>query len=268
MNTNNQNEKEWVILDEAEKCSIYSKRQIQKLAEKGNQRIRTKKTEDGKHVLYNKIDILQYAASHPRDTILNTVWDEIERIEGEVFYPLYGYDCKYFTTNKNRIINCSNGQVLTPQLQKDIKGKLTGYKQVVLMKNGKKKCESLHRLIGLTQCPNAFGYDIFHHIKISFPSNDSASNLLPVANREVHAELHKLIDEGKTKEYNNLVKLMKKENRQNLYKIQHPDYEPDDKFIYYMYLTSDGYKAYRNNQDIPNDSIKMESAECKEVTNN
>lgn len=87
----NENEKEWVTLKDAAKCSIYSKRQIQKLAEKGNQRIKSKKTSDG-HILYNKLDIIRYAASHPRDTILNTVWDEIVPIEGEVFYPLYGYD--------------------------------------------------------------------------------------------------------------------------------------------------------------------------------
>ena len=48
MRSNEQSQKEWVLLDEAAKCSIYSKRQIQKLAEKGIQRIRTKKTLDFK----------------------------------------------------------------------------------------------------------------------------------------------------------------------------------------------------------------------------
>lgn len=70
-----QNEKEWVTLKEAAKCSVCSKRQINKLAEKGNQRIRTKETEDGKHILFNKIDILQYVAAHARDTILNICMD-------------------------------------------------------------------------------------------------------------------------------------------------------------------------------------------------
>lgn len=43
MRNDSKNEKEWITLKEAAKCSIYSKRQVQKLAEKGNQRIRTKK---------------------------------------------------------------------------------------------------------------------------------------------------------------------------------------------------------------------------------
>lgn len=107
MRNDSKNEKEWITLKEATKCSIYSKRQVQKLAEKGNQRIRTKKTDDGKHILFNKIDILQYAASHPRDTILNTVWDEIEPIEGETFKMICGYDYKYFLSNKNRVIDCT-----------------------------------------------------------------------------------------------------------------------------------------------------------------
>ena len=75
---------EWVTLKEAAKCSIYSKRQICKLAEKGNQRIRTKQEKE--HLLYNKLDILQYAASHPRNIILDTVWDEIDFIRYEIFF--------------------------------------------------------------------------------------------------------------------------------------------------------------------------------------
>lgn len=117
--------KEWVTLEEAAKASIYSKKQIKKLAEKGVQRIRTMVAEDGKHIVYNKLDILRYAASHPRETILNTVWDEIDYIEGEYFYPIFGYDCKYFVSNLGRVINCSNGQILTPQAHKDTKGKET-----------------------------------------------------------------------------------------------------------------------------------------------
>ncbi len=36
MRNDSKNEKEWITLKEAAKCSIYSKRQVQKLAEKGN----------------------------------------------------------------------------------------------------------------------------------------------------------------------------------------------------------------------------------------
>ena len=131
------NNDSFVTISEAAKCSIYSKRQIQKLAEKGNQRIRTK--EENGQILYSEIDILKYASSHPRDTILNTVWDEIDCIPGECFYPLFGYDNKYFISNKQRVINCTNGQILTPELKRDLKGRTTGYKQVALRKDGKTK---------------------------------------------------------------------------------------------------------------------------------
>lgn len=260
MKKQNLNLREWLTLTEAAKCSIYSKRQIYKLAEKSNQRIRTKK--ENKHVLFNKLDILQYAASHPRDIILNTVWDEIDYKEGEYFYPLFGYDCKYFISNKQRVINTSTGQVLTPKLQTDIKGNKTGYKQITLQKNGKSKVELLHRLIGKTQCKNSLGKDIFHHIKIAFPSNDKASNLLPVWKFQ-HDKLHKFLVEGKEKEYKEMIKLIKKENSQKVYKIPHPDYEPNDKFKYYMFVTADGNKAYKIGKEIPFNSIVMESAELQ-----
>ena len=254
---------EWVTLDEAAKCSIYSSRQIQKLAETGIQRIRTKKTEDGKHLLYNKIDILQYAASHPRETILDTVWDEINHIEGECFYPLFGYDCKYFVSNKLRVINCSNGQILTPQPHKDNKGNETGYKQVTLRKHGENKPEKLHRLVGKTQCPNVLGKDIFHHIKICFPSDDKASNLLPVWKSQ-HDELHKLLREKKTAEYKEMIKYIKKENKQ-LYKIPHLDYASNEHYNYFMFVTYGGYLAYKADKELPLNSIVRESAEVKET---
>lgn len=273
MRNDSKNEKEWITLKDAAKCSIYSKRQVQKLAEKGNQRIRTKKTDDGKYILFNKIDILQYAASHPRDTILNTVWDEINPIEGEieVFYPLYGYDCKYFVTNKLRVIDCSNGQVLTPQPQKDTKGNLTGYMQVTLWQNGKEKCEGLHRLIGYTQCKNVLCKNIYHHIN-NDKSNNKASNILPVWQWQ-HDELHKILKGRKSKEligndrdtYNKMIQAIKEENKQKLYKIPHLDFESDDKFNYFMYVTKEGFNHYKTHNNVPLTYIIMECAELKKV---
>ena len=258
MNTN----KEWLKLnDAAQCCKFYSKRQIQKLAEPGIQRIRTKK-EKG-HLLYNKLDILQYAASHPRNTILNTVWDEIDHIEGECFYPLFGYDNKYFISNKLRVINATTGQVLTPTSHKNIKGNETGYRQVTLRKGGKGKTETLHRLVGETQCENVLRKNIYHHIKIEFPSNDHANNLLPVWDYQ-HIELHNLLNAGKKKEYKDMVKAIKKENSQKLYKIPHPDYKPDGNYNYYLFVTEEGNKAYNRGEEIPPNSIIKESAELAE----
>ena len=272
MRNDSKNEKEWITLKEAAKCSIYSKRQVQKLAEKGNQRIRTKKTDDGKHILFNKIDILQYAASHPRDTILNTVWDEIEPIEGETFKMICGYDYKYFLSNKNRVIDCTNGQVLTPQPHKDTYGKETGYSYVTLRQNGKNKNETIHRLIGKLQCPNALRKNIFHHID-GDKSNNKASNILPVWQWQ-HDELHKILlrgtklseltEENRSK-YNEMVKLIKAENKQKLYKIPHLDFKPTDKYNYYMYVTKEGFNHYKTHNNVPLTYIIMECAELKKV---
>lgn len=257
----NLNLKDWVILQEAVNRSIYSKRQIEKLAEKGNERIGSIKIDNT--VLYNMMDILQYAANHQKRPILSPVWDEIDYIEGECFYPLFGYDNKYFVTNKQRVINATTGQVMTPYPKIDIYGRITGYRQVALQKNGKSKKETLHRLVGKTQCKNVLDKDIFHHIKIANPSIDKASNLLPVW-RYQHDELHRLLNEGKEKEYKEMVKAIKKENAQKLYKIPHPDYKPDGKYKYYLFVTAEGNQAYKRGKEIPLNCIVKESAELTE----
>lgn len=253
---------EWVTLQEVSERSIYSKRQILKLAEKGNERIGTKR--EGNNVLYNLRDIIQYAASHQGKPILNTVWDELTSIlPGECFYPLQGYDCKYFISNKNRIYNASTGQLLTPA-PKVHKGIVSGYSAVGLMQNGRCKNVILHRLVGETQCPNVLHKNIYHHISLAKNKdgllNDNANNLLPVWKHQ-HDELHRLLNENKIDEYKKMVSDIKKENKQKLYIIQHLDFEDNDKFRFFMYVNARGYKEYKKNGDVPLDCIIMERAE-------
>ncbi len=259
---------EWVTLQEASERSVYSKRQILKLAEKGNERIGTKR--EGNNVLYNLKDIIQYSASHQGKPILNTVWDELTFIlPGECFYPLQGYDCKYFISNKNRVYNATTGQLLTPkpQIHKDKntgKIKKTGYFIVGLRKNGRCKCVILHRLIGQTQCPNALNKDIYHHISLKKNKdglfNDNANNLLPVWKHQ-HDELHKLLNQNKIEEYKKMVAEIKKENKQKVYKIPHLDFDDNDNFRFFMYVNSRGYKEYKKSGDVPLDCIILERAE-------
>lgn len=253
----NLDENEWVTIEVARKNSIYSKRQIQKLAEKGIERIGTKELPDGT-LLYNMKHILQYAASHNTVPILDAVWDEITYIKDEVFYPIFKYDSKYFITNKKRVIDMAKGMVLTvsPPREKD------GYRQVGLMRDGKVVNEYLHRLIGLTQCPNVLGKDIFHHIKPSKPAIDIPSNILPVWKWQ-HDELHRLLNQGKLEEYRKMVAQIKKENKQKLYKIPHLDFKSDTNFNYFMMVTAEGYKAYREGKYVPLNSIAGEFSEIK-----
>ena len=270
MKKHNLNTNEWVLLDEATNNCKYSKRQIQKLAEKGNERIGTVKIKNT--VLYNMKHILQYEANHQQKPILNPVWDEITLNKGEAWYPLDGYDNKYFITDQLRVIDLSTGQVLTPQPQKDIHGKETGYLQLTLRKNGKDKTEKIHRLTGKLFCKNVLNKDIFHHID-GDKSNNKASNILPVW-FEQHNELHKILPKGKilkdlTQEdknkYLEMVKLIKAENKQRLYKIPHLDYKPNENYNYFMFITTEGYKNYKAHNDVPLDCIVMECAEPREI---
>ena len=120
MKKENLNPNEWVILQEAVNKTVYSSRQIIKLAEKGNERIGTIKI--GNTVLYNMKDILQYEANHQEKPILSPVWDELSFLPNEHFYPIVGYDYKYFMSNECRVMNATTGQILTPTPQKVIYG--------------------------------------------------------------------------------------------------------------------------------------------------
>lgn len=264
MKRQNLDPKEWVLLEEAANNSIYSSRQIRKLSDKGIERIGTKKI--GNTVLYNIKDILQYAANHQEKPILSPVWDELTFLPDEHLYPLVGYDLKYFVSNKQRIIDVTNGRILTSHPHIDNKGRLTGYLCVTLMKNGKPKTEKIHRLMGKTQCPNAFNYDIYHHInktKRNGLYDNRASNILPVINDDVHNELHKLMDEDK-KAYKEMVAKIKMENKQKVYKIPNLDFESDEHFNYWMIINAVGYKEYKKSGDVPPDCILMQMAEAKE----
>ena len=64
-----------------------------------------------------------------------------------------------------------------------------------------------------------------------------------------HDELHKILKGRKSKEligndrdtYNKMIQAIKEENKQKLYKIPHLDFESDDKFNYFMYVTKEGF---------------------------
>lgn len=200
--------------------------------------------------------ILQYATSHHATPILDPVWDEITYIPGEKFYPIPEYGCKYFITSKNRVIDVAKGQILTvsPPRKDD------GYRQVSLWKDGKVVVEYLHRLIGLTQCSNVLGKNRFHHIKPSKPAIDKPSNILPVWPGQ-HDDLHGLLRQRKMREYQEMVEQIKIENKQKLYKIPHLDFANSENFEYYMWVTPEGYNAYKAGEDVPLNSIKGEHAE-------
>lgn len=260
----NLNPKEWVTAKEgANIIKIYSSKQIHSLGEKGVERVG--KIKIGGTVVYNLKDILQYAANHQKKPILSPVWDELKFLEGEHLYPLVGYDLKYFISNKQRVFDLSNGRMLTAQPHRNDKGNLTGYATVCLLKDGKPKQQAIHRLIGKTQCPNVFNYDIYHHIsnvRHNGLYDNRASNILPVANTEVHNKLHHLMTNDK-KAYAEMVAKIKKDNKQKVYKIPDLDFGSNEHYSYYMLINAAGYKAYKKSGDVPLDCILMQIAEAK-----
>lgn len=264
MKNENLNPNEWVLAREgANKVKYYSSRQIERLGTKGVERVGT--VTIGNTKLYNMKDILQYAANNQKKPMLSPVWNELTFLPGEHFYPLVGYDLRYFVSNKQRVIDATNGRVLTTHPHRN-KGILSGYLTVTLMKDGKTKTEKVHRLIGKTQCPNAFNHNIFHHInntKHNGLYDNRASNILPIANEDVHNELHRLMKEDK-KAYKKMVAEIKKENKQKVYKIPDLDFESDANYNYWMLINETGYKEYKESGDVPLDCILIQIAEAKE----
>ena len=92
-------------------------------------------------------------------------------------------------------------------------------------------------------------------------SDHRANNLLYVYH-EQHIKLHDLLSDGKTEEYNKMVQEIKKENKQKVYKIPHPDYELKTNFRYWLYLNTAGYTEYKKSGNIPNGTIVKEYAEA------
>lgn len=135
--------------------------------------------------------------------------------------------------------------------------------QVKVIKNGKPVPRSVHGLITST-FPNVCKRNQIHHINGNSTDNRPC-NLVRVFGGDLgkeHNQLHSLMKSNQ-KEYKKMIKQIRKENSQKLYQIPHLDFEDDDMFNYFMYVTAKGYKAYKAGQEVPLDTIIRESAEVK-----
>lgn len=227
--------------------------------------IRTKGSNDRGRNLVSLLDVIKYNTSHPIQN-RDVVWDRIIPQENEDFRLLHGYDDRY-AVSKNRIVNFTSGDVLETNNPRE-----DGYIVVYLQKDGVSVPKYAHCLTSEMFCPNK-RRKMFpnvkwetHHIEIGFEHRKDINpdKLLPVTSDE-HTELHRRWSQGKKKEYWQMIKRIKKLNKEEWFKIPHPDYEPNDNLIYFMYLTMKGYKAYKQGEEIPLDSIRCESAEAKET---
>lgn len=175
-----------------------------------------------------------------------------------------GYDYQYAMNNDTGdVVNFDNKRILTPYPNTTEKGhKGIPYYQVSLTKNGKRVPKLVHRLaMEAGVLPNNRNCDSVHHID-GRPENNRPSNLLPTFSGYEHDTLDKLRkDKTKKREYMRMVKKIKELNSEELFKIPHPDYQPDEHNHYYMLLNKKGYSAYMQGKEIPLDCIRRESVE-------
>ena len=249
-----ENKNDYVLVSKATEETECPPIKINKLCEIG--RIKFKTLPNGRRVV-DLIGLQKYLTAHP-PRIPDVVWDMIKPLPEEHFYIIDGYDDKYCASNKGRIVNFTSGEVLSNKPRTD------GYVKVSLRKNGRSISKYAHCIIAQTQCPNAKNKSIVHHIYIGFKhrSNNDPKKLIWVTLQE-HNYLHRLWDEGKKEEYWDLIKIIKRDNKEATYKISHPDYEPNNYFNYFMYVTKKGFNAFNAGKEIPLDSIRGESVELK-----
>lgn len=216
----------------------------------------------GRNNLFSLLDVVQYNKAHPIKN-RSVVWDRIVPRKDEDFRLLVGYDDRY-AVSKYRIVNFTTGEVLDPKPAED------GYIHIALQKDGERIYKYAHCLTSELFCPNK-RRDILpdanwetHHINVGFEHRKDINpdNLLPLTVDE-HRLLHKLWNNNKKKEYWKMIELIKKQNDEEWHKIPHPDYEPDEYNVYYMFLNDKGYEAYINKREIPFDTILCESVERK-----
>ncbi len=279
-------ENEYVTIPEAEKVTNGKYHYIYGLYQK--KRIRSVKSSDGKPLVH-LIDLKRYMSAHPPIN-KDIVWDSITPLEGEAFYPVTGYDYRYFVTDKGRLFNVTMGEELINEPRNP-----DGYIQVVLIKDGAEKNEYLHRLVAAACCPlksdKKYGstaelleqtrYKV-HHIRIGkngknritpedlLWTDDEIKYYEDGKEYTQHQKLHKLWEEGKKKEYWQMVRKIRKDNERELFKVPHPDFEADERFTYFLWVDAKGKRAYDKGNEIPITSIYRESAEAhrKEGENN
>lgn len=123
----------------------------------------------------------------------------------EIFYEdRYELDCQYWISDDGTVFNCNTGHIAAPDIDSD------KYARVILMKNGSKMWEYVHRLVAYHFCPNRSFKDEVHHID-GKRGNNKANNLVWVTKQE-HQTCHSLMKKSK-RDYRKYIKQLKKANQ-------------------------------------------------------
>lgn len=89
----------------------------------------------------------------------------------EVWKDIKGYEGLYQVSNQGRIWNVKTQRILKP-----INAGNGYYRVHLTAKNGKRKCELIHRLVALVFLPNPNNYPVVNH-KDENPANNALDNL-------------------------------------------------------------------------------------------
>lgn len=123
----------------------------------------------------------------------------------EIFYEdRYELDSQYWISDDGTVFNCNTGHIAASDIDSD------KYARVVLMKNGDRMWEYVHRLVAYHFCPNRAYKDEVHHID-GKRGNNNAKNLIWVTKQE-HQMCHSLMKKSK-RDYRKYIKQLKKANQ-------------------------------------------------------
>lgn len=86
----------------------------------------------------------------------------LENLENEIWRNIEGYECLYQVSNLGRVKSLGNDKTRKEKILRQIKDK-DGYLQVILCKEGKKKCFKVHRLVANAFIPNPNNYPTVNH---------------------------------------------------------------------------------------------------------
>lgn len=170
---------------------------------------------------------------------------------------------KYAISNRGTCINLKKMEKVATSKASN------GYPQVSLRYCRRNQSVCLHRLVAYLWCPNGKYKTEVHHIYGTDKENNDANNLIWLTPEE--HDLAERLKKSNPKLYHLFIERMKRDNEwtEDIRVIAHPEYKPDEKFIYWMYITVKGYEMLQSGKqwsEIPSSEIRSEVADLKYKT--
>ena len=263
---------EWCTIKEAHEISGYSTTKIREWVDNGF----IKSIKDGVTKV-NINDLFEHIAKNEESSKKETPLSFIPSRD-ESFKFLDSYNNPYMTmvnpnryttlhkyaiSNRGTCINLKKTEKVATSKDSN------GYPQVSLRYCRRNQSVCLHRLVAYLWCPNGKYKTEVHHIYGTDKENNDANNLIWLTPQE--HDLAERLKKSNPKLYHLFIERMKRDNAwtEDIRVIAHPEYNPDEKFIYWVYITVKGYEMLQNGMmwsEIPSSEIRAEVADLKYKT--